>query len=163
MESESSFVENNLKLGARVSVGDFIRSETADKKKMDNRLPKRLLENARLIVALVARCEALLGCRFELLAGYRTPALSVVVGGKKNSFHTFALAVDGRFKGMSGEIAGARLSRSGFQFAEIEIKPTSLHLAYDASGVVKLFRQHHAGGAVVRVQSFSDDGFQAGA
>ena len=153
------FVSQDVMLGERISVGQFVHSETASRLKINNNLPENLLPNARKIVAAVERAEQILSARFVLLAGYRTAGLSVAVGGKKSSYHVFALAVDGFFIGWGSVPTCRKLSLSPLPFVELESKRTAVHLAHGDPAKRKLFMQRTPGGAVVAVKEFPADGF----
>lgn len=79
---------------------EFMRSETATKKGIDNVIPNVQVENN--ITALVDRVLDPLREFIELpiiiTSGYRSPALNRAVGGSKNSQHMYGQAADITFR-----------------------------------------------------------------
>lgn len=152
----SQFCASNQALWASVDVGRFCFSQTAIRKRIDNRLPVALLSNALRVGELVVACEKLLQARFNLLQGYRCVALNQAVYGSMNSLHVAALAVDGIFTGVGMLEACRRLAVCDLPIVEIEAKQTQLHIAYGDPRKRRLLRQFEALGPVVVVQSFED-------
>lgn len=77
------------------TVSEFVRSEAADKKGIDNRLPKDLLPNVQ---ALVNNVLDPLREAYEkpiiITSGYRCDALNKAVGGVPTSEHRLGMAAD---------------------------------------------------------------------
>ena len=72
------------------TIAELIKSETADKKAIDNRLPKELLPNAQALVDNVLDpLREAYGKPITVTSGYRCPALNKAVGGSKTSDHCF--------------------------------------------------------------------------
>ena len=65
-------------MGKYFTVAEFVKSDTADKRGIDNRLPKELLPNAGIYIN----------------SGYRCPELNKAVGGVDGSFHLTGCAAD---------------------------------------------------------------------
>ena len=63
------------------TIAELVKSETADKNAIDNRLPQELLPNAH-------------GKPITVTSGYRCPALNKAVGGSKTSDHMNGCAAD---------------------------------------------------------------------
>jgi len=77
------------------TVSEFVRSETADKKGIDNRLPKDLLPNVQALVNNVLDpLREAYGKPIIVTSGYRCEALNKAVGGSKTSDHMKGRAVD---------------------------------------------------------------------
>lgn len=158
----SQYVAEDVRLSLRFTVKEFCFSQTAARYGLDNRLPVRLLSNARLCVQMVHDCERALQARFVLTSGYRSPALCKLLGSSEKSYHCQALAVDGRFDGVPMLEACRQLSDSSFQIVEIEAKQTQLHLAYGPYSARRLFQQFVSGGPVESVEFFTKpDGSKA--
>lgn len=79
---------------------EFVRSETATKKGIDNAIPNVQVENN--IKALVDRVldplREFLELPIIINSGYRSPALNRAVGGSKNSQHMYGQAADITFR-----------------------------------------------------------------
>ncbi len=77
------------------TLDEFIRSETALQRGLDNSLPSALLTAAKITLAGAERTRAALGGLPVILSsGYRCDALNRLVGGEKDSQHLKAEAID---------------------------------------------------------------------
>lgn len=82
-------------MGKYFTISEFVRSETADKRGIDNRLPKELLPNVQaLINNVLDPLREAYGKPIAVTSGYRCEALNKAVGGSKTSDHLIACAVD---------------------------------------------------------------------
>lgn len=72
------------------TIAELVKSETADKKAIDNRLPQELLPNAQALVNNVLDpLREAYGKPITVTSGYRCPALNKAIGGSKTSDHCF--------------------------------------------------------------------------
>lgn len=69
-------------------------SETANKLKIDNTIPKEFEKNAKRILEFVQEIRNAWGSGIKITSGYRCPELNAAVGGSKSSAHLTANAVD---------------------------------------------------------------------
>lgn len=77
------------------TTAEFVRSETADKKGIDNRLPKDLLPNVQALVNNVLDpLREAYGKPIIISSGYRCDALNKAVGGVPTSEHRLGMAAD---------------------------------------------------------------------
>ena len=77
------------------TVAEFVRSEKADKRAIDNRLPKELLPNVQALVDNVLDpLREAYGKPITVTSGYRCPALNKAVGGSATSQHISGQAAD---------------------------------------------------------------------
>lgn len=77
------------------TVSEFVRSETADRKGINNRLPKELLPNVQALVDNVLDpLREAWGGAIIVNSGYRCEALNKAVGGVSTSDHLKAMAAD---------------------------------------------------------------------
>ena len=76
------------------TLADLIRSETAQKRGIDNTPPAELLPNLQRLAEGLDRIQALLGAPLEISSGYRSPELNTAVGGTATSQHCQGLAAD---------------------------------------------------------------------
>jgi hypothetical protein len=77
------------------TVSEFVRSETADKKGIDNRLPKDLLPNVQALVNNVLDpLREAYRKPIIISSGYRCEALNKTVGGVPTSEHRLGMAAD---------------------------------------------------------------------
>lgn len=77
------------------TIAEFVHSETADRKGIDNRLPKELLPNVRALVDKVLDpLREAYGKSILVTSGYRCPVLNKAVGGSATSQHMSGQAAD---------------------------------------------------------------------
>lgn len=77
------------------TIAEFVKSETADRRGIDNRLPKELLPNVQALVDNVLDpLREAYGNPVRVTSGYRCPALNKAVGGSPTSDHMQARAAD---------------------------------------------------------------------
>lgn len=77
------------------TIAELCKSETADAKGINNRLPKELLPNVqRLIAEVLDPLREWYGKPIYINSGYRCPELNRAVGGMDNSYHLTGCAAD---------------------------------------------------------------------
>lgn len=77
------------------TIAEFVRSETADRRCIDNRLPKELLPNVQALVDNVLDpLREAWGGAIIVNSGYRCEALNKAVGGSSTSQHMSGQAAD---------------------------------------------------------------------
>lgn len=77
------------------TVAEFVRSETADRRGIDNKLPKELLPNVQaLINNVLDPLREAWGKPITVTSGYRCKALNKAVGGSATSQHMVGQAAD---------------------------------------------------------------------
>lgn len=77
------------------TVGEMVRSTTADQRKIDNKLPKAYLPNVlRLIQEVLDPLREAYGKPISVNSGYRSEKLNRVVGGSPTSDHMLGRAAD---------------------------------------------------------------------
>lgn len=77
------------------TIAEFVRSETADRRGIDNKLPKELLPNVKALVDNVLDpLREAYGKPVTVTSGYRCPALNKAVGGSATSDHMKGCAAD---------------------------------------------------------------------
>lgn len=77
------------------TIAELCKSETADAKGINNRLPKELLPNVqRLISEVLDPLRDWYGKPICINSGYRCPELNRAVGGMDNSYHLTGCAAD---------------------------------------------------------------------
>ena len=95
-------MDRNRKLSAHFTLGELIRSETAERKGIDNRPPREIIPK------LIRLCEEILepvrkhyGVPFRPNSGYRSVELNADIGGSPKSQHCLGEAVDIEIAGVS--------------------------------------------------------------
>lgn len=77
------------------TVAEFVKSDTADRRAIDNRLPKELLPNVQALVDNVLDpLRKSYGKPIIISSGYRCEALNKAVGGAPTSEHRLGMAAD---------------------------------------------------------------------
>ena len=77
------------------TIAEFVRSETADRRAIDNRLPKELLPNVQeLVNNVLDPLREAYGKPITVTSGFRCPALNKAVGGSATSQHMSGQAAD---------------------------------------------------------------------
>lgn len=77
------------------TVAEFVKSETADRLAIDNKLPKELLPNVQALVDNVLDpLREAYGKPITINSGYRSPALNKAVKGSVTSDHMKGCAAD---------------------------------------------------------------------
>lgn len=102
-ENEKSIVEyvdGETQISKYLKAKDFTRSETAFQFRIDNRLPKSLLSNAKKIGQQYDKIYEKFNGNIMLSSAYRCVKLNKKVGGSTTSQHKDALAID--IKGKNG-------------------------------------------------------------
>lgn len=91
-------------MGKYFSIAELTKSETANKRKIDNK-PTKEVENClnQLIDNILDPLRKAYGQPIIVSSGYRCPELNKAVGGAKTSQHTFGQAADIHTKSNSKE------------------------------------------------------------
>lgn len=77
------------------TIAEMVKSDTADRRGIDNRLPKALLPNVeRLVRVVLDPLREWYGKPIYINSGYRCPELNKAVGGSPGSFHLIGCAAD---------------------------------------------------------------------
>lgn len=81
-------------LSTHFSLQEFLRSEIATRKGIDNTPTDDVLENLRVLAQGLERVRTVLGAPVRISSGYRCPELNAAIGGAKDSKHMLGLAAD---------------------------------------------------------------------
>lgn len=84
-----------LKLSEHFYKWEFEKSEYAQRKGLDNSIPKHFMTNAKRMAMLMEQVRSILGDKIIVVNSmYRSPAVNKAVGGSRTSYHLQALACD---------------------------------------------------------------------
>ena len=83
-----------MKLSKNFTIAEYIKSQTATRKDIDNSLSEDHLESAKLLFAKVVQPVREQWGVTVINSGYRSPALNKAVGGSKTSQHCNGQAAD---------------------------------------------------------------------
>ena len=84
----------NTKITEDFTLNDFIYSETAKAKGINNMPDEQSLKNIVGIANVIQMIQDELGMKLHVNSCYRGPALNTAIGGAKKSDHIFGAAVD---------------------------------------------------------------------
>lgn len=121
-------------------LSEFLHSETAARRAIDNTPGPAELANIRAVLAPgLQRIRETLGCPVFISSGYRCPALNRAIGGAKNSAHMAGLAADFVSPGYGPPKAIAkylieRAPEIGFDQLILEGSPGWVHVGFPAPG-----------------------------
>lgn len=95
-------MDRNQKLSAHFTLGELIRSTTADRKGIDNSPPLEIIPKLkRLCEEVLEPIRSHYDIPFRPNSGYRSPALNSEIGGSANSQHCLGEAIDIELHGVS--------------------------------------------------------------
>ena len=95
-------INRNEKLSEHFTLGELIKSETAERKGIDNTPPDNLIPKLKhLCLEILEPVRSHYGKPFRPNSGYRSPKLNKEIGGSKESQHCKAEAVDIEIAGIS--------------------------------------------------------------
>lgn len=90
-----------MKLTEHFTLAEFVRSETADRKHIDNTPTHEVIDNLRALCRDVLEpARVAFGAPIYITSGYRCPALNKAVGGKPTSQHLRGEAADLQVRGV---------------------------------------------------------------
>lgn len=126
----------DVQLSRNFKLSEFIYSETALEKGIDNTPNEQVIENITLLVIkLLQPLRGLYGKPIVISSGYRSQELNRAVGGVYNSQHLVGQAVDIRTTNPQELLALLQSSHLMFdQAITYTSKPNLLHLSYKATG-----------------------------
>jgi len=126
----------DVPLSRNFKLSEFIYSETALEKGIDNTPNEQVIENITLLVIkLLQPLRGLYGKPIVISSGYRSKELNRAVGGVYNSQHLIGQAADIRTTNPQELLALLKSSHLMFdQAITYKSKPHLLHLSYKATG-----------------------------
>jgi len=106
-----------MQLTPHFTLEELIRSETAERERIDNTPSAVIVANLALLAAGLERVRELLAQPLEISSGYRCPELNRRVGGAESSQHTHGMAADFICEAFGGPLEIAQAVRaSGIEF-----------------------------------------------
>lgn len=90
-----------MQLTEHFTLSEFVRSETAERKHIDNTPSPEVVENLRALCRNVLEpARMAFGAPIYITSGYRCPSLNTAVGGKPTSQHQYGEAADMQVQGV---------------------------------------------------------------
>jgi len=83
-----------MKLTKNFTLSEFVESETAERKGIDNTPSQLVIDNIKIAAEGMQKIRELLDNPIFISSGYRSPKLNKAIGGSATSAHCFGYAVD---------------------------------------------------------------------
>ena len=125
-----------MQLTEHFTLSEFVRSETAENKHIDNTPSQEVVDNLRELCSNVLEpARVAFGAPIYITSGYRCPALNKAVGGKPTSQHLRGEAADLQVRGAENlrKLYDAIKSRGVFD-----------QLLYESNGATKWIHVSYA-------------------
>ena len=129
-----------MNLTEHFTLAEFVRSETADRKHIDNTPTPEVVSNLRALCRNVLEpARMAFGAPIYITSGYRCSALNAVVGGKPTSQHQYGEAADLQVQGVKNlrKLYNAIKSHGVFDQLLYETNRTGakwIHVSYTSYG-----------------------------
>lgn len=136
-----------MNLTQNFTLEEFIFSDTATRKGIDNTPDAETVENLRLVASLLEQIRALFNAPIKITSGFRCSKLNTVIGSKPNSAHIQGFAADFVIKGFTPEQVCAEIAGSDIQFDQLISEGTWTHIGLSDSPYRRqLLTAHFVGG-----------------
>lgn len=125
-----------MNLSPNFTLAELTRSETAEKRGIDNTPPPAIIEALRNTAEHMEIVRAALGGKpIKINSGYRSPALNTALGSKPTSDHCKGWAVDFVCPAFGApEDICHRLVNSDVRFKQLIFEHTWVHISFDLLG-----------------------------
>lgn len=122
-----------VKLTAHFDLEEFVRSNVATSKGIDNTPPPDVVRRLWSVAGHMETIRALLGKPINIHSGYRCEALNKAVGGVGNSAHITGYAVDFTCPdyGSPYKVATELASSPSVSFDQLICEGTWVHISFD--------------------------------
>ena len=110
-----------MRLTDNFDLSEFVVSQEAARRGIDNTPPGEALENLYLLAMALEEIRARLGKPIVISSGYRSPALNAAVGGAPNSAHVLGYAADLTCPGFGAplSVCKAIATLPGFRYDQV--------------------------------------------
>lgn len=122
-----------MNLSPHFTLAEFVDSQTATRKGIDNTPSPDIVANLTRVAALLEKIRTLVGGQIRISSGYRCPALNRAIGGASNSAHMLGLAADINVPGMTPLEVAKLVQLSGIMFDQLIYEGTWLHVGLSSS------------------------------
>ena len=128
-----------MKLTEHFTISEFVRSETATNRHIDNTPTPEVIENLSALCRNVLEpARVSFGAPIYITSGYRCPALNKAVGGKPTSQHLRGEAADLQVRGVENLRSLYNIIKSRGMFDQLLYENNGatkwIHVSYKQSG-----------------------------
>jgi hypothetical protein len=109
-----------IRLSEHFNLNEFVASEIAARKGIDNSPPQEIIENLKRVAGLMEQVRIILCQPIYITSGYRCSALNKLVGSKPSSKHVQGLACDFKSPSFGDPLRIAeKLAKSDLNFDQL--------------------------------------------
>lgn len=136
------------RLTADFHLSEFIRSQTADRRGLDNTPTASAMGNIRNFLAPgMQEVRDLINAPIHISSGYRSPIVNAAIGGSSKSQHMDGMACDftAPFFGTPKDIARV-IAASRIKFDQLIMEGTWVHISFAATPRLQILTAHFTNG-----------------
>ena len=108
-----------MDLSPHFSLEEMTASMTASRRGISNEPTPEALNNLKRLCLHLEKIRALLGRPITITSGYRSPEVNMLIGGSKNSQHSFGCAADIKVAGMAPDDVIAAIVTSNLPYDQL--------------------------------------------
>ena len=133
-----------MKLSKNLTLAEYVKSNTADRRGIDNSVPDHLIDSAKALAENIFQpLREHFGSPIYLSSGFRSDALNEAIGGSKKSQHSKAEAMDidmDHRKGPENEEVFHYYIKDNLPFDQLiwefgtDKRPNWVHVSYNPDG-----------------------------
>ena len=121
-----------MKLSQHFTLDEFVRSDTAVRKGIDNNPSDSIIENLKITAMGMEEVRELLQVPILVTSGYRSPVLNRTIGGSKSSAHMHGFACDFIAPKFGNSLAIVnKIKESGILVDQCIMEGTWTHISFD--------------------------------
>ena len=119
-------------LSKHFTLEEFVRSDTAVRKGIDNNPSDSIIENLKITAMGMEEVRELLQVPIQVTSGYRSPALNRTIGGSKSSAHMQGFACDFIAPRFGNSLAiVTKIKESGILVDQCIMEGSWTHISFD--------------------------------
>jgi len=119
-------------LSKHFTLEEFVRSDTAVRKGIDNNPSDSIIENLKITAMGMEEVRELLQVPILVTSGYRSPVLNRTIGGSKSSAHMHGFACDFIAPKFGNSLAIVnKIKESGILVDQCIMEGTWTHISFD--------------------------------
>lgn len=121
-----------MKLSKHFTLDEFVRSDTAIRKGIENNPSDSIIENLKITAMGMEEVRELLQVPILVTSGYRSPVLNRTIGGSKSSAHMQGFACDFIAPKFGNSLAIVnKIKESGILVDQCIMEGTWTHISFD--------------------------------